>query len=190
MADIETGNTWVSAQTLVNLAKAFDIEPDELLKPEKDSPDSTGQKDLIDRFSKDLAVVLKNSIDKSTERLKNNIKNNCYTVATATNRERVSIYSKLRFYVYIMFLLAHLSIDSTTDTLYFRGNGQNVDKWYTGDATTRYEWFYTDEQLQVIVEPVKKLMGQVNVVIIFMNNHAKGYAALNARKLDLLLHGR
>ena len=70
LADIEAGNTWVSAQTLVKLAKAFDIEPYELLKPEEDSPDTAGQNDLIDRFSKDLAVVLKKSVDKSVEHLK------------------------------------------------------------------------------------------------------------------------
>ena len=70
LADIEAGNTWVSAQTLVKLAKAFDIKPYELLKPEEDSPDTADQKILIDRFSKDLSVVVKNSIDKSVERLK------------------------------------------------------------------------------------------------------------------------
>src|SRR5215471_7984490 len=52
LADIEAGNTWVSAQTLIKLAKAFDIEPYELLKPEKDGPDSAGQKDLMDGFTK------------------------------------------------------------------------------------------------------------------------------------------
>ena len=70
LADIEADNTWVSTQTLVKLAKAFDIEPFELLKPEKESPVSTDQKDLIDRFSKDLAVVLKKSVDKPVEHLK------------------------------------------------------------------------------------------------------------------------
>ena len=70
LADIEAGNTWVSVQTLVKLAKAFDIEAYELLKPEKEGSNSADQKDLIDRFSKDLAVVVKNSVDKSIERLK------------------------------------------------------------------------------------------------------------------------
>jgi len=70
LADIEAGNTWVSVQTLVKLAKAFDIEAYELLKSEKEGSNSADQKDLIDRFSKDLAVVVKNSVDKSIERLK------------------------------------------------------------------------------------------------------------------------
>jgi transcriptional regulator with XRE-family HTH domain len=38
LADLEAGNTWVSALTLIKLAKAFDVEVYELLKPDlKDS---------------------------------------------------------------------------------------------------------------------------------------------------------
>jgi transcriptional regulator with XRE-family HTH domain len=76
LADIEAGNTWVSAQTLLKLAKAFDIEAYELLKPEKEGSTPTEQKkidqtkEMMDRFSKDLAVVLKNSVDKSVDHLK------------------------------------------------------------------------------------------------------------------------
>jgi len=76
LADIEAGNTWVSAQTLMKLAKAFDIEPYELLKPENTaiSPEEQTEidqtKKMMDSFSKDLAEVLKNSVDKSVDHLK------------------------------------------------------------------------------------------------------------------------
>jgi len=76
LADIEAGNTWVSAQTLIKLAKAFDIEPYELLKPENTviSPDEQTEidqaKKMMDSFSKDLAEVLKNSVDKSVDHVK------------------------------------------------------------------------------------------------------------------------
>jgi len=75
LADIEAGNTWISAQTLNKLAKAFDIEAYELLKPEKD-PNPKEQKEIdqskkmLDNFSKDLTEVLKNSVDKSVAHLK------------------------------------------------------------------------------------------------------------------------
>jgi transcriptional regulator with XRE-family HTH domain len=65
LADIEAGNTWVSSQTLVKLVKAFEIEVYELLKPEKsdnsgDNQGEDGQMNaLIDRFSRDLTVVLR-----------------------------------------------------------------------------------------------------------------------------------
>ena len=76
LADIEAGNTWVSAQTLIKLAKAFDIEPYELLKPENTSISPEEQteidqaKKMMDSFSKDLAEVLKNSVDKSVDHVK------------------------------------------------------------------------------------------------------------------------
>jgi len=69
LADIEAGNTWVSAATLNKLAKSFDIEPYELLKPDQKAPTQKDQKTL-DTFTKDLAEVLKNSIDKSIDHLK------------------------------------------------------------------------------------------------------------------------
>ena len=68
LADIEAGNTWVSAATLNKLAKAFDIEPYELLKPDK--PPTAKDQKTLDTFTKDLAEVLKNSIDKSIDHLK------------------------------------------------------------------------------------------------------------------------
>jgi transcriptional regulator with XRE-family HTH domain len=76
LADIEAGNTWVSAQTLTKLAKAFGIEAYELLKPETTdkSPKTKKEADqsnkMLDSFSADLAEVIKNSVDKSVDHLK------------------------------------------------------------------------------------------------------------------------
>jgi ribosome-binding protein aMBF1 (putative translation factor) len=38
LADLEAGNTWVSALTLIKLSKAFEIEVFELLKPDSEGP--------------------------------------------------------------------------------------------------------------------------------------------------------
>jgi transcriptional regulator with XRE-family HTH domain len=76
LADIEAGNTWISALTLHKLAKAFDIEPYELLKPEKkdlspkEQKETAQSKKMLDSFSKDLAEVIKKSVDKSVDHLK------------------------------------------------------------------------------------------------------------------------
>ena len=76
LADIEAGNTWVSAQTLVKLAQAFEIEAFELLKPEKkdfspkEKKEINQTKEIMDKFCKDLAFTLKNSVDKSVESTK------------------------------------------------------------------------------------------------------------------------
>ncbi|MDR0663662.1 MAG: hypothetical protein LBF80_06255, partial [Spirochaetaceae bacterium] len=76
LADIEAGNTWVSALTLVKFAKAFEIEAYELLKPdfEMSNIPKDGQTDaskaLLDRFSKDAAVVIKEALEKGLEYVK------------------------------------------------------------------------------------------------------------------------
>ena len=55
LADIEAGNTWVSAQTLVKLAQAFEIEAFELLKPENYDVDFEKQRE----FSPDKVILSK-----------------------------------------------------------------------------------------------------------------------------------
>jgi transcriptional regulator with XRE-family HTH domain len=83
LADIEAGNTWVSSQTLVRLAKAFEIEVYELLKPEKAGNAGDNQEEddrmnaLLDQFSRDLTIVLKDSVEKSIEHTKKQYKNQC-----------------------------------------------------------------------------------------------------------------
>jgi len=46
LADIEAGNTWVSAQILAKFAQAFKIEAFELLKPEKEYKNSSELKEI------------------------------------------------------------------------------------------------------------------------------------------------
>ena len=76
LADIEAGNTWVSALTLIKLAQAFDVEVYELLKPEKEGKPAGNTKEsgkvqaIIDRFSADLTVVLKDSVEKAVGRVR------------------------------------------------------------------------------------------------------------------------
>ena len=74
LADIEAGNTWVSAKTLIKFAKAFEIEVYKLFKPEKGDCCPKEHHDekhsVMDNFSRDLAVVVKKSIDKSIEHLR------------------------------------------------------------------------------------------------------------------------
>jgi uncharacterized protein YecE (DUF72 family) len=59
--------------------------------------------------------------------------------------------------------------------------------WYKGDNVTRYDYLYNDEELQAFVEPIKHLLRNAKVVQLFFNNHAKGQAAVNAKKIEMLL---
>jgi len=80
MADIEAGNTWVSAQTLVKLAQALEIEVFELLKPQNEDTDPKRKKEkdsnkaLLGQFSQDLTVVLQESIEKALNHVKKQYK--------------------------------------------------------------------------------------------------------------------
>ena len=65
LADIEAGNTWVSAQTLIKLAQAFEIEVFELLIPQKEGNETKLQQKILNQFSQDLAVVLQEAMEKS-----------------------------------------------------------------------------------------------------------------------------
>jgi len=74
IADIEAGNTWVSSMTLIKLAKAFEIEVFELLRPDKtDVPLGIDEEEsrigsLVEQFSLDLTAVLREAVEKAVER--------------------------------------------------------------------------------------------------------------------------
>ena len=80
LADIEAGNTWISAQTLVKLAQAFGIEAFELLKPEKEQlehgnlHEKTISKTELSQFSQDLSIVLQENVDKAFDHVKKQYK--------------------------------------------------------------------------------------------------------------------
>ncbi|MDR2941465.1 MAG: helix-turn-helix domain-containing protein [Treponema sp.] len=80
LADIEAGNTWVSAQTLVKFAKIFEIEVFELLKPQKEDKDPKTKKEIdnnkavLNQFSQDLTVVLQESMEKALNHVKKQYK--------------------------------------------------------------------------------------------------------------------
>jgi len=80
LADIEAGNTWVSAQTLTKLAQAFEVEAFELLKPQEKSADQKSQnenenkKTILTQFSQDLTVVLHESMEKAFAHVKKQYK--------------------------------------------------------------------------------------------------------------------
>jgi len=74
LTDIEAGNTWVSSLTLIKLAKALEIEVYELLKPETGAQGMEGEETraeaLVNRFSLDLTAALKDSVEKTVERVR------------------------------------------------------------------------------------------------------------------------
>jgi len=83
--------------------------------------------------------------------------------------------------------LPKLDYVCTGDITYIRFHGRNAGMWYTGDNITRYDYMYSDIELQAFVNPILELLKHTKIVAFFFNNHAKSHATINAKKLGFLL---
>jgi len=83
--------------------------------------------------------------------------------------------------------LPKLNFTSTADIAYIRFHGRNAAMWYKGDNVSRYDYLYSDMELQAFVNPILELLKQTKIVQLFFNNHAKSQATVNAKKLEFLL---
>ncbi|MDR0321248.1 MAG: DUF72 domain-containing protein [Treponema sp.] len=83
--------------------------------------------------------------------------------------------------------LMKLDYVHTSDIAYLRFHGRNAALWYKGDNVTRYDYMYSDSELEEFVEPINELLKHTLIVQLFFNNHAKSQATINAKKIELLL---
>ena len=83
--------------------------------------------------------------------------------------------------------LPKLDYIQTSDIAYIRFHGRNAQNWYSGDNVSRYDYLYTDTELQHFIEPIKYFLKTAKVVQLFFNNHAKSQADINAKKIEMLL---
>ncbi len=86
----------------------------------------------------------------------------------------------------------------TSPTAYIRFHGRNAETWNKrgGSAAERFDYLYSDEELQEWVEPLRELAGQASQAYGFFNNNATSpdgrggrmaQAAANAKELQRLL---
>ena len=73
-----------------------------------------------------------------------------------------------------------VDIPLTSDMAYFRFHGRNKEMWWKGDRETRYEYLYSPEEIDELVERLKEANKQANLLFAFFNNHWRGYAPRNA----------
>ena len=70
---------------------------------------------------------------------------------------------------------------------YLRFHGRNTDQWYESqNSRDRYDYLYNDDELKPYVPVMRDMSGKAKLVQVYFNNHAKGAAAINARKLKIL----
>jgi uncharacterized protein YecE (DUF72 family) len=91
-------------------------------------------------------------------------------------------------------------VATTSPTAYIRFHGRNLATWNKrgGSAAERFDYLYSDEELEEWVEPLRELAGEAEQVFAFFNNNASSedpdnplrrvaQAATNARQLRRLL---
>ncbi len=83
-----------------------------------------------------------------------------------------------------------LPTEITTSSIgYIRFHGRNHVKWWDGDNISRYDYKYTEKELNEWILPIKSMLNRVSLLLVFFNNHRNGKAAQNAQKLkDILVH--
>jgi uncharacterized protein YecE (DUF72 family) len=76
----------------------------------------------------------------------------------------------------------------TSDIGYVRFHGRNQEKWWEhDDPAERYDYLYTEAELQEWIPKIQALEKHSKKVYVFTNNHRKGKAVQNAKQLQLML---
>ncbi|MCL2127868.1 MAG: DUF72 domain-containing protein [Treponema sp.] len=75
----------------------------------------------------------------------------------------------------------------TSPLAYFRLHGRNAQTWWGSDSKARYDYLYSDEELEGAAERIKRIAVKAARVLVFFNNHARGQAVRNAETLKKIL---
>ena len=78
----------------------------------------------------------------------------------------------------------------TAPLAYFRLHGRNKEAWWGSDSTARYDYLYTDSELDAAAERIRQIIVKADRVIIYFNNHARGKAVKNAETLQQMLNAK
>ncbi len=78
----------------------------------------------------------------------------------------------------------------TSDLGYVRFHGRNGESWWGSDAAERYNYLYSEEELEAWAERISCMKDQVRTLRVYFNNHRAGQAVRNAKTLKELLEER
>ena len=77
--------------------------------------------------------------------------------------------------------------EATSSISYVRFHGRNAKKWWQHkEAWERYDYTYSDEELQEWIPKIGKLEETTDKTFVFANNHWQGQAVQTARQLRML----
>ena len=79
---------------------------------------------------------------------------------------------------------------ATGPVAYVRFHGRNYQKWWHHkEAWERYDYTYTDDELNEWVPKIRELDAKAPLTLVYMNNHWQGQAVGTARQLKMLMEG-
>jgi len=70
---------------------------------------------------------------------------------------------------------------------YVRFHGRNIKNWWSGDSASRYDYLYSEEELEEWIPRIAGIASKTDKVFVYMNNHWQGKAVENAVMLKNLL---
>ena len=79
------------------------------------------------------------------------------------------------------------SVIITSDICYYRLHGRNTDLWWSGNAKSRYEYCYSEQELKDRARLIRAMAKQSKTVFVAFNNHSSGYAPKNAAYIQSIL---
>ncbi len=77
----------------------------------------------------------------------------------------------------------------TSSIAYLRLHGRNEQTWWGSDSASRYDYLYSNKELESLLERIRWLAKDTQKVLIYFNNHRRGQAVTNALALKALAEG-
>ena len=81
-------------------------------------------------------------------------------------------------------------VEATSDLAYLRFHGRNRENWWTGTNASRYDYLYSDEEIDKWIERIRRITTRTRVLIAVFNNHWRRQAVQNAIMLKKKLEDR
>ncbi|MFP3041621.1 DUF72 domain-containing protein [Treponema primitia] len=80
------------------------------------------------------------------------------------------------------------ALDTVTAPLaYLRFHGRNGETWWGSDAAARYDYLYTEAELETWAGRIKQIAVKADRVLVYFNNHWRGQAVRNGEMLIAIL---
>jgi len=75
----------------------------------------------------------------------------------------------------------------TSSVAYIRLHGRNSEAWWGEDDHARYDYLYTDAEMDAWAQRIKLIKEQARRILVYFNNHSFGKAVRNAQTLVKIL---